>query len=169
MEIAPCQHFIQCLAVQRILVLLSYGIGSPSLSNRADPSERRQNELDRRKQIEIVLLCTNLMECIYDMTFLGCNGRSWKLWFAKNSIPFGLRRTSGFDGSAPGKEPSCTRIHHWVPQASYFSGDPHWGASNPNERSRGFTYMSTSRGSSSCSGKKTPALEGKNRSSRKRK
>lgn len=28
--------------------------------------------------------------------------------------PLGLRRTSRFDGSAPGKGPSCTRIHHWV-------------------------------------------------------
>lgn len=37
-----------------------------SNSNRADPSERRQNELDRRKKIEIVKLCTNLMECIYE-------------------------------------------------------------------------------------------------------
>lgn len=33
---------------------------------RAYPSEIRQNELDRRNKIEIVKLCTNLMECIYE-------------------------------------------------------------------------------------------------------
>ena len=44
------------------------------------------------------------------MTFLGCHGISFKLEFARNSIPLGLRRTSRFDGSAPGKGPSCTRI-----------------------------------------------------------
>lgn len=59
----PTFHSI--LAVQRMLVLLSYRIGSPSLIGQ-DPSERRQNELDRRKKIEIVKLCTNLMECIYE-------------------------------------------------------------------------------------------------------
>ena len=134
----PCQHFIQCLAVQRMLVLLSYRIGSPSFSNRADPSERRQNGLDRTKKIKIVKLELYGMHIWGTMTFLGCHGRSWKLEFARNSIPLGLRRTSRFDGSAPGKGPSCTRIpplKYQVPQASYYSGDLHWGASNPNERS----------------------------------
>lgn len=78
------KDFIQCLAVQRMLVLLSYRIGSPSLtltfsnSNRADPSERRQNELDRRKKIEIVKLCTNLMECIYE--------EPWHFWVVTEEV-----------------------------------------------------------------------------------
>lgn len=47
-------------------------------SNRADPSERRQNELDRRKKIERVKLCTNLMECIYE--------EPWHFWVVTESV-----------------------------------------------------------------------------------
>ena len=47
-------------------------------SNRADPSERRQNELDRRKKIEIVKLCTNLMECIYE--------EPWHFWVVTEEV-----------------------------------------------------------------------------------
>lgn len=58
------KDFIQCLAVQRMLVLLSYRIGSPSLT--LIGLIRRKEDRTRRKKIEIVKLCTNLMECIYE-------------------------------------------------------------------------------------------------------
>ena len=73
----PMPTFHSILAVQRMLVLLSYRIGSPSLIGE-DPSERRQNELDRRKKIEIVKLCTNLMECIYE--------EPWHFWVVTEEV-----------------------------------------------------------------------------------
>lgn len=46
---SPCQHFIQCLAVQRMLVLLSYRIVSPSLIGRIRRKEDRTNWIGERK------------------------------------------------------------------------------------------------------------------------
>lgn len=47
-------------------------------SNRADPSERRQNGLDRTKKIKIVKFCTNLMECIYE--------EPWHFWVVTEEV-----------------------------------------------------------------------------------
>ena len=70
------KDFIQCLAVQRMLVLLSYRIGSPSLT--LIGLIRRKEDRTRRKKIEIVKLCTNLMECIYE--------EPWHFWVVTEEV-----------------------------------------------------------------------------------